>query len=46
VDINAIVEELEASPGVKDKSEKQPYEVPTGKFWLHDDRTDDDANNR
>ena len=29
-----------------DKSEKRNYEVPTGKFWLHDDRTEEDANNR
>ena len=46
MDITAIGEELEASPAVVDKSEKKPYEVPTGKFWLHDDRTDDDANKR
>lgn len=47
-DIAAKQEDLEPSSGqpAQDKSEKAVYEVPTGKFWLHDDRTDEDANNR
>lgn len=49
IDIAATGESLGDSPEkapLKDKSEKLPYELPTGKFWLHDDRTEEDANNR
>lgn len=48
VNITAIEEELDPAPhkGLIDKSEKAPHELPTGKFWMHDDRTEDDANNR
>ena len=47
-DIAAKQEGLQASSGkpAQDKSEKAVYEVPTGKFWLHDDRTDEDTNKR
>lgn len=48
-DIGAGEEDFESSPEkppLKDKSERRANEVPPGKFWLHDDRTEDDANNR
>lgn len=48
VDIAAVGEQAADTEegAAKDKSEKLPYDLPTGKFWLHDDRTDEDANNR
>ena len=49
VDITAAEEVLdeEQDPNKPvDKSEKAPYEVPVGAFWLHDDRLDEDAGQR
>ena len=49
VDITAAEEVLEEDPDPNkpvDKSEKAPYEVPVGAFWLHDDRLDEDAGQR
>ena len=52
VDLASIEPGVQANPelqGVQplpDKSEQAQREVPVGKFWQHDDRTDEDANNR
>ena len=48
IDIAAKQEGSQTLSGkpAQDKSEKAVYEVPTGKFWLHDDRTAEDTNNR
>ena len=49
VDITAAEEVLEEEQDPNkpvDKSEKAPYEVPVGAFWLHDDRLDEDAGQR
>lgn len=40
------VEAKTAELKVVDKSEHLPQDVPPGKFWLHDDRFDDDAGRR
>ena len=56
VDLGAVKTDAVAAPEaanmeqalvpLPDKSEQSQREVPVGKFWLHDDRTTEDANNR